>query len=105
MLITILDISEAGDLLNVLSGGGMTSGKDATKPTPSLRPWVALEFLAQTPKHLFRPLYRIAASVDEIFSGIVVMAETFVRLGFLHTVREVEDYIIAVGRVCAPLYC
>lgn len=27
------------------------------------------------------------------------MAELFVRLGSLHTVREVENYIITVGRV------
>jgi hypothetical protein len=83
----------------------MTSGKDGTKPTPSRRPWVAYEFLAQTLKLFFRPLHRTAAHVDEVFSGIVAMAETFVRLGVLHTVREVEDYIIAVGRVCMPLNC
>ena len=105
LLIAIPDISEVGDFLNVLSGGGMTSGKDGTKPIPSRRPGAEYEFLAQTPKLFFRPLHRTAAHVDEIFSAIVAMAETFVRLGFLHTVREVEDYIIAVGRVCILLNC
>lgn len=88
-----------GDLLNVLSGRGLTSGKDRNKSTHPRPPWVTFEFLDQAPKQFFGPLHREAIQVDETFSGIVAMAEMFVRLGSLHTVREVENYIITVGRV------
>ena len=78
------------------------SGKDGNKSANPRPPWVTFEFLDQAPKHFFRPLYREAVQVDQTFSGIVAMAEMFVKLGSLHTIREVEDYIITVGRVHLP---
>ena len=77
----------------------MTTGRDGIKPVHPRPPWVTFEFLDQAPRHFFGPLYREAVQIDETFSGIVAMAEMFVRLGSLHTVREVENYIITVGRV------
>jgi hypothetical protein len=60
---------------------------------------MALEFLDQVPRQFFGALHREAAQIHETFSGIVAMAEMFVRLGCLQTIREVENYIITVGRV------
>jgi hypothetical protein len=97
----MVDLSEVGDLLKVLSGG-ITSGENEIKSSPPRQPWVVFEFLDQTRRIVFGPLHRAAVQVDDIFSGIVAMAETFVRLGFLQTVREVENYIITVGRVRVP---
>jgi hypothetical protein len=91
-----------GDLLNVLSGRGLMCGKDGNKFAHSRPPGVAFEFLDQAPKHFFGPLHREAFRIDETFSGIIAMAEMFVRIGSLDTVREVENYIITVGRVCLP---
>jgi hypothetical protein len=88
-----------GDLLNVLSGGGLMSGKDGIKSPHSRPPWVTSEFLDQASKHFLGPLHSEAVQIDRIFSGIVAMAEMFVKLGSLQTVREVENYIITVGRV------
>lgn len=90
-----------GDLLNVLSGGGLTSGKLGIKAAPSPPPWVTSEFLDQASKHFLGPLHQQAVQIDETFSGIVAMAEMFVKLGSFQTVREVENYIITVGRVCS----
>jgi hypothetical protein len=100
LLIPVPEISEMGDLLNVLSGGGMMSEKDGIKPPHSRPPWVTSEFLDQASKHFLGPLHNEAVQIDRIFSGIVAMAEMFVKLGSLQTVREVENYIITVGRVC-----
>ncbi|KAH8771288.1 hypothetical protein BGZ57DRAFT_435316 [Hyaloscypha finlandica] len=94
----MIQISEMGDLLNVLSGGGLTSGKDGIKPPHSRPPWVASEFLIQASLHFLGPLHREAVHIDKTFGGIVAMAEMFVKLGCLQTVREVENYIITVGR-------
>lgn len=91
-----------GDLLSVLSGRGLTSRKDGTKSAHPRPPWATFEFLHQAPRHFFGPLHREAVQIDETFSGIVAMAEMFVRIGSLHTVREVENYIITVGRVRLP---
>jgi hypothetical protein len=88
-----------GDLLDVLSGGGLMPGKDRIKPLHSRPPWVTSDFLAQASKYFLAPLHNEAVQIDEIFSGIVAMAEMFVKLGSLQTVREVENYIITVGRV------
>jgi hypothetical protein len=101
-LITVAEISEMGDLLNVLSGGGLTSEKDGIKPPHSRPPWVASEFLIQASRHFLGPLHREAVHIDKTFGGIVAMAEMFVKLGCLQTVREVENYIITVGRVRLP---
>lgn len=92
-------MSEQGDLLNVLSGSGLLSGNDRTKSPQPNRPSIAFEFVGQAPKQFFEPLRGSAVRVNDIFVGIVAMAETFVRVGFLHTVREVENYIVAVSRV------
>jgi hypothetical protein len=97
LLITVPEISEVGDLLNVLSARGLTSGKGGIKSAHPRPPWVTFEFLDQAPRHFFGPLQREVVQIDETCSGIVAMAEMFVRVGFLHTVREVENYI--VGRV------
>lgn len=94
----MIQISEMGDLLNVLSGGGLTSEKDGIKPPHSRPPWVASEFLIQASRHFLGPLHREAVHIDKTFGGIVAMAEMFVKLGCLQTVREVENYIITVGR-------
>ncbi|KAE9367334.1 hypothetical protein N431DRAFT_561345 [Stipitochalara longipes BDJ] len=94
----MIEISEMGDLLNVLSGGGVMSGKDGRTTSPSRQPWEASEFLVQASKYFLGPLHDEAAQIDGIFSGIVAMAEMFVKLGSLQTVREVENYIITVGR-------
>jgi hypothetical protein len=91
-----------GDLLNILSGRGLTSRNDGIKTAHPALPWVTFEFLDQAPRHFFGPLHREVVQIDETFSGIVSMAEMFVRLGSLHTVREVENYIITVGRVRSP---
>jgi hypothetical protein len=91
-----------GDLLNVLSGRGLTCGKDGNKFAHPRPPGVAFEFLDQAPKHFFGPLHREVFRIDETFSGILAMAEMFVRIGSLDTVREVENYIITVGRVYFP---
>ena len=99
MVITVLEISELGDLLNVVSGRGLTSGEDGIKSAHPRPPWVTFEILKQAPKHLFEPLHREAVQIHETFSGIVAMADMSVKLGSFHTVREVENYIIAVGRV------
>jgi hypothetical protein len=96
------EMSEGGDLLNVLSGSGLTSTKDGIKPKLPRQPRVTSEFLDQVPRHFFWPLHREAVQIDETFIGIVAMAEMFVRIGSLHTVREVENYIITVGRVRLP---
>lgn len=96
----MLDLSNAGDLLKILSGGRLTSQQDGMK-SPHSPPYYALGSLDQAPRHLFGPLNCQAAQVDDEFGGIIAMAETFVRLGLIHTVREVENYIIAVGRVCS----
>jgi hypothetical protein len=98
-LIIIPEISEMGDLLNILSGAGLSSGKGCIKPSHSRPPWVASEFLAQASEHFLGPLHREAALIDKTFGGIVAMAEVLVKLGSLQTVREVENYIITVGRV------
>lgn len=95
----LIEISEQGDLLNVLSGGGLLSKNDRTKSLHSNRPLRALEFVGQALKHIFEPLLGSALRVNETFVGIVAMAETFVNIGVLHTVRGVENYIIAVSRV------
>ncbi|CZR61567.1 uncharacterized protein PAC_11464 [Phialocephala subalpina] len=97
----VMQLSEVGDLLHVLSGRGLTSRKDGTKSAHPHPPWATFEFLHQAPRHFFGPLHREAVQIDETFSGIVAMAEMFVRLGSLHTVREVENYIITVGRYLA----
>jgi hypothetical protein len=99
LLMAVPEISEMGDLLNVLSGGGLISGRDGIKPPHSRPPWVTSEFLDQASKHFLGPLHNEAFQIDGIFSGIVAMAEMFVKLGSLQTVREVENYIITVGRV------
>jgi hypothetical protein len=99
ILIFVPEISEGDDLLNVLSGSGLTSRKDKIKSTHPRPPRPTFEFLDQAPRHFFGPLHREAVQIDEISSGIVAMAEMFVVLGSLHTVREVENYIITVGRV------
>lgn len=91
-----------GDLLTVLSGRGLTSRKDGIKSAHPRPPWMPFEFLDQAPKHFFGSLHHEAVQIDESFNGIVAMAEMFVRLGSLHTVREVENYIITVGRVRLP---
>jgi hypothetical protein len=88
-----------GDLLSVLSGRGSISRKDGIKFAHPCPPCGTFEFVDQAPRHFFGPLHREAVQIDETFSGIVAMAEMFVRLGSLHTVREVENYIITVGRV------
>jgi hypothetical protein len=98
-LIAVPEISEMGDLLNVLSGGGLASGKDEIKPSHSRPPWATSEFFEQASEHFLRPLHNEAAQIDRIFSGIIAMAEMFVKLGSFQTVREVENYIITVGRV------
>jgi hypothetical protein len=99
LLIAVSEIAEMGDLLSVLSGGGLMSGKDGIKPLHPRPPWVTSEFLDQASKHFLGPLHNEAVQIDRIFSGIVAMAEMFVKLGSLQTVREVENYIITVGRV------
>jgi hypothetical protein len=96
----MLDLTHDGDLLKILSGGGLTSQQDGMK-SPHSPSYYALRSLDQAPRHLFGPLNCHAAQVDDEFGGIIAMAETFVRLGLIHTVREVENYIIAVGRVCS----
>jgi hypothetical protein len=88
-----------GDLLKVLSGGGLTSGKDELNPSHSRPPWATSEFLEQASKYFLRPLHNEAVQIDRIFSGIIAMAEMCVKLGSFQTVREVENYIITVGRV------
>jgi hypothetical protein len=98
-LIAVPEISEMGDLLNVLSGGGLTSGKDDIKPPHTRPPWATSEFFEQASEHFLRPLQNEAVQIDGIFSGIIAMAEMFVKLGSFQTVREVENYIITVGRV------
>ena len=80
----------------------MTCGKDDNKFAHPRPHGVALEFLDQAPKHFFGPLHREASRIDETFSGILAMAEMFVRIGSLDTIREVENYIITVGRVTSP---
>ncbi|KAF8847515.1 hypothetical protein BDZ45DRAFT_681848 [Acephala macrosclerotiorum] len=100
----VIRLSEVGDLLDVLSGRGLTSRKDGIKSAHLHPPWATFEFLHQAPRHFFGPLHREVVQIDETFSGIVAMAEMFVRLGSLHTVREVENYIIAVGRYLARSY-
>ena len=60
------------------------------------------EFISQTSSLCFEPLRKVANRVDKAFAGILAMAETLVRFGRLQTLREVEDYIIAVGRVREP---
>ncbi|KAH8670139.1 hypothetical protein BGZ60DRAFT_430610 [Tricladium varicosporioides] len=97
----LIDISELGDLLNVLSGGGLTSGKGEIK---SNHPLPSFEFLYQALKHFLGPLHREAAHIGDTFSGIVAMAEMFVGLGSLQNVREVENYIITVGRYLSHSY-
>jgi hypothetical protein len=100
----MIDLSEVGDLLRVLSGG-IRSSENEIKSSTSRRSWVVSEFLDHTRRMLFGPLHRAAVQIDDVFSGIVAMAETFVRFGFLQTVREVENYIITVGRVRVPSIC
>lgn len=100
----LIQISEMGDLLNVLSGGGLTSGKDDIKPPHTRPPWATSEFFEQASEHFLRPLQNEAVQIDGIFSGIIAMAEMFVKLGSFQTVREVENYIITVGRNLAHSY-
>ncbi|RDL35397.1 Uncharacterized protein BP5553_07328 [Venustampulla echinocandica] len=100
----VIHVSEMGDLLNVLSGGGLTSGAGGIKPAHPRQPWATFEFLDQAPEHIFRPLHHEAVQIDEAFCGIVTMAEMFVKLGSLQTVREVENYIITVGRYLTRSY-
>ncbi|KAN0098349.1 hypothetical protein V8E51_014012 [Hyaloscypha variabilis] len=99
----MIQISEMGDLLNVLSGGGLASGKDELNPSHSRPPWATSEFLEQASKYFLRPLHNEAVQIDRIFSGIIAMAEMFVKLGSFQTVREVENYIITVGRLILML--
>jgi hypothetical protein len=75
------------------------SGEGGIKTPHSRPPWVTSEFLDQASKYFLGPLQDDAVRIDGISSGIVAMAEMFVKLGSLQTVREVENYIISVGRV------
>ncbi|KAF4632634.1 hypothetical protein G7Y89_g5488 [Cudoniella acicularis] len=97
-------ISEMGDLLDVLSARQMRADKNGTNSLPSSQSWIEFEFFNQAPILVLNPLYSKATHSDKTFCGIIAMAETFVRLGLLHTVREVEDYIIDVGRSLAQSY-
>ncbi len=104
-LIVFPEISEMGDLLNVLSGGGLTSGNDEIMPSHSRPPWATSEFLEQASEHFLRPLQNEVVQINGIFSGIIAMAEMLVKLGSFQTVREVENYIITVGRVSFHSLC
>jgi hypothetical protein len=78
----------------------MTTGRTQKEVDVSSQSLVILnEFINQTSNLCFVPLREIANQVDKTFPGTLAMAETLVRLDRLQTLREVEDYIIAVGRV------
>jgi hypothetical protein len=50
-------------------------------------------------KLLLEPIKEDLSEADESVDAVLCMADTFVRLSRLQTVREIEEYIITTARV------
>ena len=102
----VADIGELTSLLSHLSGCGITDRRRELEIEDEDRPLHAVgEFINDTSSLIFGPLRREVGTQHAGLLAVIYLAETFVRLGNLQTVREVEEYIIKVSRVCSNSVC
>lgn len=93
-------ITSLGDLLFCLSGCGITSRRKKHEAEGYTRPVQEFgEFVTRAVKLVLEPIKEDLGEVDESVDAVLCMADSFVRLGRLHTVREIEEYIITTARV------
>ena len=55
--------------------------------------------MAGAEKFVLEPIRKDLGEIDEPIDAVLCMADTFVRIGCLQTVREIEEYIITTARV------
>jgi hypothetical protein len=93
-------ITSLGDLLFRLSGCGISSRRKKHEVEGYTRPIQEFgEFVTRAVKLVLEPIKEDLSEVDESVDAVLCMADSFVRLGRLHTVREIEEYIITTARV------
>ncbi|KAH6695877.1 hypothetical protein BKA61DRAFT_252907 [Leptodontidium sp. MPI-SDFR-AT-0119] len=98
-------ITSLGDLLFCLSGCGITSRRKKHEAEGYTRPVQEFgEFVTRAVKLVLEPIKEDLGEVDESADAVLCMADSFVRLGRLHTVREIEEYIITTARHLACDY-
>jgi hypothetical protein len=99
-LLTDEVITSLGDLLFCLSGCGITSCRKKQESERCTRPVQALgEFVTGAVKLVLEPIKEDFGETNESVDAVLSITDTFVRLGRLQTVREIEEYIITTARV------
>jgi len=102
-------IASLGYLLFCLSGCGITSRRKKYQVDGYNRPAQDFgEFVTEAVNLVLEPIKEDLAETSESVDLVFYMAETFVRLGRLQTVREIEEYIITTARVSSRqsrLFC
>lgn len=99
-LLTNKVITGLGDLLFRLSGWGITSRRNKHEVEGYIRPVQEFsEFITGSVKLVLEPIKEDLGEADESVDAVLCMADTFVRIGRLQTVREIEEYIITTARV------
>lgn len=99
-LLTLVVITSLGDLLFCLSGSGITSRRKKFEVGAYARPVQEFsEFVTRAVNLILEPIKEDLGEADESVGAVLCMADTFVRLGRLHTVREIEEYIITTAHV------
>ncbi|KAH8595674.1 hypothetical protein B0O99DRAFT_152485 [Bisporella sp. PMI_857] len=98
-------VTSLGELLFHLSGCGITSRQKKHEIDSYARPVQGVnEFIDGAAKLVLAPIRVDLGKADESIDAVLFMADNFVRLGRLQTVREIEGYIITTGRHLACDY-
>jgi len=93
-------IKSLGDLLFRLSGCGITSRHKKHEFEGYTRPVQEFgEFVTGAVNLVLGPIKEDLGEADESVDAVLCMTDFFVRLGRLHTIREIEEYIITTARV------
>jgi len=93
-------VSSLSDLQYRLPGCGITTRHKEHEVEDYSRPVHDFgEFVNGASKLVFEPIKDALGEIDGPFVTVLCMAETFVRLGRLQTVREIDEYIIKTSRV------
>ncbi|KAF4445664.1 hypothetical protein F53441_10613 [Fusarium austroafricanum] len=91
-------LEECGDLLQILSGRGVTTRHMHSSTTSSQkRPEV--EALVSSCRQRLRQNGSIQ---DASTSGILLVVDKFIDLGYLQTIEEVQEYILIIGKGIIP---